>query len=284
MPIRAFQDAVALITGGASGIGRALAQDLARRGASVVLADLQTELAEQTASDIRASGGDASAVTLDVRDAGAFERVVDQVWRDHERIDYFFNNAGTGSIGEVLTLTAEDWDLVLGVNLHGVLNGIRAVYPRMAKQGFGHIINTASMAGLGPTPLLVPYATTKHAVVGLSKSLRPEAELHGVRVSVLCPGVVRTPLLTGGAFMRKPKGWREDRAMPLWEKLRPIEPEPFARDVLRAVAKNRGVIVLPWHAAFLTRLLAAFPGLQETIARAMLRRINREMPELSSGE
>jgi NAD(P)-dependent dehydrogenase (short-subunit alcohol dehydrogenase family) len=271
-----FRGAVALITGGASGIGKALGQELARRGAKVVLADLQGELAEKSAGEIRAAGGDARAATLDVRDFGAFERVAAEC----ERIDYFFNNAGTGSIGEVLSLRAEDWDLVLGVNLMGVVNGIRVVYPRMAKRGSGHIVNTASVAGLGPAPFLVPYATTKHAVVGLSKSLRPEAERHGVRVSVLCPGVVRTPLLTGGAFMRKPPGWQDDKALSIWKKLRPVDPEPFAKGVLAAVAKNRAVIVLPWHAALLMRVLGAFPGLQQPLGRGMLKKLETDAPEL----
>ena len=281
MPLRTYRDAVVLITGGASGIGRALAEELGRRGASVVIVDLQSELGARVADEIRTAGGNAKAVALDVRDAPAFERVVQGVFADEGRIDYFFNNAGTGSIGEVLNLSPEDWELVVGVNLGGVLNGIRAVYPRMVKQGFGHIVNTASVAGLGPTPLMVPYATTKHALVGLSKSLRVEAETHGVFVSVLCPGVVRTPLLTGGALMRKPPGWRDDRILSLWEKLRPVEPAPFANQVLDAVAKNRRVIVLPRHAAVISALLRTFPALEDWLARRALKSLLADAPELA---
>lgn len=280
MGLRVFRDSVAVITGGASGIGRALGHELSRRGASVVLADLQGELAASEAEAIRRAGGKATATALDVREADALDALSERVRSEHGRVDFFFNNAGTGSIGEVLHLERDDWELVLGVNLMGVIRGIAAFYPLMVEQGFGHVVNTASIAGLGPAPLAVPYAATKHAVVGLSKSLRVEAARHGVRVSVLCPGVVRTPLLSGGVLVKKPEGYREGVVLGLWEKLRPVEPEPFARSVLDAVAKNRGVIVLPRHAAFVMRLLALFPALEEPLARRMLSDVHAAAPEL----
>jgi NAD(P)-dependent dehydrogenase (short-subunit alcohol dehydrogenase family) len=283
MALRLFRDSVAVITGGASGIGRALGHELAKRGARVVLADLQGELAGEEAAAIRRAGGGAVAVQLDVRDATAMDALAERLMAEHGRVDLVFNNAGTGSVGEVLHLEQEDWDLVLGVNLTGVINGIRAFYPRMAKQGFGHIVNTASVAGLGPAPLAAPYATTKHAVVGLSRTLRVEAARHGVRVSALCPGVVRTPLLSGGVLVKKPAGYREEAVLGLWEKLSPVEPEPFARSVLDAVARNRGFIVLPRRTAFVMRLLALFPALEEPLARRMLESVHAVAPELFRG-
>ncbi|MBC7174389.1 MAG: SDR family NAD(P)-dependent oxidoreductase, partial [Polyangiaceae bacterium] len=143
-----YVGAVALITGGASGIGRALCEALAERGAEVVVADRQAEEGEAVAAAIRAAGGNAYAATLDVRDADAFRAVAEGVVKSSGRIDLFFNNAGIGVAGEVERYSRRDWDEVVDVNLRGVIHGIDAVYPIMITQGRGHIVNTASMAGL----------------------------------------------------------------------------------------------------------------------------------------
>src|SRR5512139_669743 len=161
-----YSGAVALITGGASGIGEALAD----RGAEVVIADRQAEEAEAVAAEIRDRGGKAYALALDVRDADAFDALVSEVVKRSRRIDFFFNNAGIGVSGEVKSYARRDWDDVLDVNLHGVVHGIQAIYPLMVAQGSGHIVNTASMAGLIPTPGGASYGASKHAVVGVSKA------------------------------------------------------------------------------------------------------------------
>lgn len=195
--IRIFEEATAIITGGASGIGRALAEELAKRGAEVVLADLQIELAEEAAREIRLAGGQATAWQLDVADFSAMEKLLRETVERTGRLDYIFNNAGIGIGGDVHRHSIEDWNRIIDVNLRGVINGVQGAYKIMRNQGFGHIVNTSSMAGLMPSPGVSSYATTKHAVVGLSKSLRAEAAPAGIRVSVLCPGVIRTPILEG---------------------------------------------------------------------------------------
>src|SRR5262249_46172547 len=130
----------------------------------------------------------------------------------------------------------EDWDRVLNVNLRGVIHGVQAAYPIMLRQGFGHIVNTASMAGLIPAPLVVGYCATKHAVVGLSTSLRIEAAAAGVRVSVLCPGVIRTPaLIDGGKYGKLLQPIPQDAQKDLFDRQRPMSPERFAEQALRAV-------------------------------------------------
>ena len=116
----------------------------------------------------------------------------------------------------------------------------------MVEQGFGHVVNTASMAGLMPAPLAAGYTMTKHAVVGLTRSLRAEGDLYGVRVSVLCPGVVRTPIITGGAFGRFSKRPSAERMERVARWLRAMPPDVFAAKVLRQVARNRGTIIVPW--------------------------------------
>jgi NAD(P)-dependent dehydrogenase (short-subunit alcohol dehydrogenase family) len=244
--IRIFDGATAIVTGGASGIGRALAEELAKRGCEVVLADLQIELAEEVALEIRVSGGKAEAAKIDVTDFPAMQHLVEETVKRTGRLDYIFNNAGIVIGGSVSLYGIEDWNRIIDVNLRGVINGIQAAYKIMVQQGFGHIVNTASMAGLMPGPGNVPYTTAKHAVVGLSRSLRAEAAQLGVRVSVLCPGVVRTPILEGGGKYGKmlidipPEQVRQ-----LWEKLKPMSPNLFAKKVLRLVAKNKAIIIVP---------------------------------------
>ncbi|MCJ7663598.1 MAG: SDR family oxidoreductase [Desulfobacterales bacterium] len=250
--IRIFDGAIAIVTGGASGIGRALAGALAKRGCEVIVADLQIKLAQEVASEICAFDGKAKAVKVDVTDFPAMRKLVKETVKRFGRLDYIFNNAGIVIGGGVDLYGIEDWNKVIEANLLGVINGIQAAYKIMRDRGFGHIVNTASMAGLMPGPGNVVYTTTKHAVVGLSLSLRAEAAQTGVRVSVICPGVIRTPILEGGGRYGKmlidvpPEEMRR-----LWERLRPMPPQIFAHKVLNAVAKNKAIIIFPrWWKLF----------------------------------
>jgi NAD(P)-dependent dehydrogenase (short-subunit alcohol dehydrogenase family) len=241
---------VAIITGGASGIGKALAERLARSGVEVVLADRQIDMAEQVAESIRRAGGAAHAAELDVRSFEAFDALANHTKERSGRIDYLFNNAGIAVGGEMASYAVEDWDDVIDVNLRGVTNGIQAVYPRMIEQRAGHIVNTASVAGLISAPE-GSYSATKHAVVGLSNALRIEAQRYGVQVSVLCPGAIRTPILTGGKFGRlKIPGATDAMVLRAWERMRPMAPEELARRTLDAVDRNEAIIVFPrwWKA------------------------------------
>lgn len=245
--IRVYKDATAIITGGASGIGRALAEALAARGCEVVLADLQVDVAEECAAKIRAAGGKAQAAKLDVTDYAAFEKLTQETVERTGRLDYMFNNAGIshGMGAGAIHYKIEDWRHVVEVNLLGVINGVQAAYRLMARQGFGHIVNTSSMAGLVPSPGTTSYVTTKHAIVGLSNNLRAEAAPLGVRVSVLCPGVIRTPLIQGGKYGRKVVEMSAEQYRDMWEKHKPMAPEDFAEKALGAIAKNRAIIVIP---------------------------------------
>jgi NAD(P)-dependent dehydrogenase (short-subunit alcohol dehydrogenase family) len=275
--IRIFDGATAIVTGGASGIGRALAAELAKRGCEVVLADRQFHLAGEVASGIRASGGKASAVELDVTDYSSVERLVRATAGRTGRLDYIINNAGIGIGGNVRDYTIQDWNRIVDVNLRGVINGVQAAYPIMVAQGFGHIVNTASMAGLIPSPAVVAYSTTKHAVVGLSKSLRAEAASAGVSVSVLCPGVIRTPILEGGRYGRMSTEIPPETMRELWEKLRPMPADVFACRAINAIAKNKAIIVVPsWWKVFwwINRLS---PSLGITLAERNFQRVQKRL-------
>jgi NAD(P)-dependent dehydrogenase (short-subunit alcohol dehydrogenase family) len=275
--IRIFAGATAIVTGGASGIGRALAAGLATRGSEVILADLQVDLAERVASEIHASGGRAKAVKVDVTDFLAVERLVQEAFEHTGRLDYIFNNAGIAIGGPVYLYGIEDWNQIIDVNLRGVINGIQAVYKLMIAQGFGHIINTASMAGLMPGPGNVVYTTTKHAVVGLSKSLRAEAAQMGVRVSVLCPGVIRTPILEGGKYGKMLIDIPPEQMRPLWEKLKPMPPDLFAKEALKSVAKNKAIIIVPswWKRYWWMDRLS--PSLGIFLSRKRFQKVQKEL-------
>ncbi|TPG32263.1 SDR family NAD(P)-dependent oxidoreductase [Mycolicibacterium hodleri] len=262
---------IAFITGGASGIGASLASTLVDRGAEVWIADRQFEPADELAQRLCGRGGKAYAVELDVRSYPSFEQAVAAAAQKSGRIDYLFNNAGIGIGGEIDSFTLDDWTDIIDVNLRGVVNGIQAVYPLMIRQGSGHIVNTASMAGLVTTVGQAGYTATKHAVVALSKAMRLEAEHHGVQVSVLCPGVVRTPILTGGEYGRN-TNVSDEELLKLGESLRPMAPDVFARRALDAVVRGHAIIVVPrwWKALWYLERLS--PALSMRVAKIALKR------------
>ncbi|MFP6664506.1 MAG: SDR family oxidoreductase [Deltaproteobacteria bacterium] len=269
--IRTYSGAIALVTGAASGIGAALSRELARRGATVILADRQLEMAQGIAREL---GDSARAVALDVRDADAFAAVVTEVREREGRIDYLFNNAGIGMGGPVEDHSIEDWRYLIDVNLMGVVHGVHSVYPILLEQGFGHIVNTASMAGQIPCPGLTAYAATKHAVVGLTRSLRAECAATGVRVSAFCPGVIRTEILKDGGIFGKAMGWASSGLDPAdIERARPMNADEFAKAALDGVAANQEIIILPrfWRLAY--RLDRIFPGFA---ARRLAKRFEKD--------
>ena len=258
MSLRIYQDAIAIITGGASGIGRTMALELVSRGCTVILADRQIVLAEELAASIVADGGNAWARELDVCDYPAVQALVDETVAKTGRLDYMFNNAGIAVGGMTHDLEVDDWDISIDVNIRGVTNGVQACYKLMVAQGFGHIVNTASMAGLIPSTNAVPYSTSKFAVVGLSQALRIEAEYRGIRVSALCPGAIQTPILTGGEFGKLGSGITKEQVTKFWSAFNPMPADEFAREAIDQVAKNLPLIIVPgwWGRAYLTfRLL-----------------------------
>lgn len=283
---RAFRGANALVTGGASGIGRAIAERLAELGAEVTVVDLQAELAEQVARAIRAAGGEARAETLDITDYAATEALYARVAARTGRLDYAFNNAGIWMMGDAEAFSLADWKRLVDVNLVGTLHGTKAAYHIMIRQRSGHIVNTASVAGLTPDPGCTAYAATKHAIVGLSRSLRVEAARHGVRVSALCPGVVETPLLAGGGrFGKVLDDVEPERMRQMWTRMRPMPADAFAARALEDVARNKAVIVWPWGGRLVWWLERASPALSERVARRLYESNQRVLGlERKSGE
>jgi len=257
---------VAIITGGAGGIGKALAEEMAERGCYMVLADLNTELLEKTATELRAMGARLDAKTVDVRDAAQVQALVDGAFEELGRIDYLFNNAGVNICAELRDTTLEDWNLLIDVNLRGVVHGVHAAYPIMCDQGFGHIVNTASAAGLVPAAAEGAYAATKHAVVGLSLALQIEAASFGVKVSVVCPGLVDTPILDSTKYVKL-----DAEAIKKVAPEKPRPPRKAARRILNGVERNQFYIVITVTAHALWRLHRYMPRTSLRIGQVAVR-------------
>ena len=250
-----FQNKVALVTGGASGIGRALCDELAGRGALTLVTDINLEGAEKVAAGIRQKGGQASASRVDVTSAEEVTQAIEAAAAAHGRLDYVFNNAGIGVGGEVRDLTLDHWRKAIDINLWGVIYGATAGYQVMLRQGSGHIVNIASAAGLIGEPGLTAYSITKAGVVTLSTALRTEAEAYGIRVSVVCPGFIDTAIYDNAIGVKVDK---DEFLAKLPVRL--ISAPDAARAILRGVERNRAIIVFPFYARFLWWMVRMYPG------------------------
>ena len=258
----AFTGKVAIVTGGASGIGRALCQALCARGAEVIVADINLEPAQRLASELSAGGGRAHAAHVDVTNREQVQAMVAATVTSHRRLDYMFNNAAvTATRGELCDVPCDAWLRAIEVNFLGVLYGTMAAYTCMLRQGSGHIVNTASLGGLVGFPTSMPYGATKAAVVNLSMSLRMEAAAHGINVSVTCPGPVHADKGDGGKLIGVDKA---------------------AHKMLNGVARNRAIIVFPLLARLLWWQYRLSPALVLPLGRKVTREFRAE--RLARGE
>lgn len=260
-----FKGRVAVVTGAASGIGRSLALAFAREGARVVLADLDEPGMAEVAQTIKSGGGQAVAVRTDVSDLSRVQALADKAWQAFGAVHILCNNAGVGVSGGLEEATLKDWQWVIGVNLWGVIHGLLAFVPRMiAQRQGGHIVNTASMAGLIATQGLGVYNTAKYAVVGLSETLVKDLKPYGIGVSVLCPMGVETRILDSernrpGA-LRDPDA-KKSEPVPLIG--RTLSPEEVAAQVLAAIRANQLYVIT--HAEGLEPLRRRFQRMEESI-------------------
>jgi NAD(P)-dependent dehydrogenase (short-subunit alcohol dehydrogenase family) len=267
-----FKGKVAIVTGGASGIGRAVCEELGRHGTTTIVADINLEGAQAVSNTISGNGGSASAARLDVREGEAIEKLIDQTVAEHGRLDYMFNNAGINIGGEARDLLPEHWTRVLDINLMGVVHGTRIAYSLMVKQGFGHIVNTASLCGLMPIPLEVPYATAKHAVVGLSTSLRAEGAALGVKVSAFCPGVIQTPLIEKSMIVNSSM----EEILSVSPLMKIMDLNDAVQAMLRGVARNEAIIVCPFESRMSWRMYRLAPALMGKLVGITVRRFRKK--------
>ncbi|WP_428340998.1 SDR family NAD(P)-dependent oxidoreductase [Mycobacterium sp.] len=234
----------AIVTGAGSGIGAALCRALVAAGADVVCTDVDGAAAARTAASLHGPGTATSAI-LDVTDPAAVKSAVDAVVARVGQLDLMFNNAGIVWGGDTELLTLDQWNAIIDVNIRGVVHGVTGAYPVMLRQGHGHIINTASLAGLTAAGQITSYVMTKHAIVGLSLALRSEAVSRGVGVLAVCPGAVETPILDKGGiggFVGR------DYFVDGSGVKNAYSADRLASDTLKAISRNKALLVKPRQA------------------------------------
>jgi NAD(P)-dependent dehydrogenase (short-subunit alcohol dehydrogenase family) len=266
--VKSFAGKVAVVTGGGSGIGRALALALARDGARIVVADVDEADGGETVRLAAAAGAEAMAVRTDVADRRQIEVLADRVYERFGATHVLCNNAGVVVHGGLDAATWEDWQWVMGVNLWGVVHGLLAFVPRMIAGGEGgHVVNTASMAGLIASQGLGVYNTTKYAVVGLSETLAKDLRPHGIGVTVVCPMGVATRIRQAGrnrpAALRGAPG--ADGASEITLIGRTLDPNDVAAQTLAAV--RDGELYVITHEEALEPLRRRFRRLEDATRR-----------------
>jgi NAD(P)-dependent dehydrogenase (short-subunit alcohol dehydrogenase family) len=262
--VDSFKDKVAVVTGGGSGIGRALALALAREGARVVVADLDDAAMDAVAREARGHGVEALTVHTDVTELAQVQALAERAWKAFGAVHVLCNNAGVAAWGSLDKATHRDWQWVLGVNLWGVIHGIEAFVPRMIAGGQrGHVVNTASMAGLIASQGLGVYNTSKYAVVGLSETLAKDLKPYGIGVSVLCPMGVETRIRE--SERSRPAALRNEAGPePAVELIgRYLAPDTVAAMVLDAV--RRGELYVITHDEGLEPLRRRFERMQQSM-------------------
>jgi NADP-dependent 3-hydroxy acid dehydrogenase YdfG len=249
---RSLQGKVVAITGGARGIGRATAQALVRKGAKVAIGDLDRELAERTAAEV---GGETLALELDVTDRDSFEGFLDQVEERLGSLDVLINNAGIMPIGPFAEETDRTARMMVDINVHGVLYGMKLALPRMQRRNSGHIVNLASQAGKGGIPGGATYCGTKHFVVGASEAVRAELRDTAIEISCVMPAVVNTELGSG---------LQETRA------IKKLEPEDVADAIIGALERPKFDVWVPRESVGIYKIMQLLPrGGREAVARML---------------
>ena len=259
-----FNNKVAAITGAGSGIGRALAVNLARAGCHLALSDVNAEGLQQTAEQVHGSGVNVTTTVLDVSDQAAVYAWADQVVADHGRVNLIFNNAGVALSGTVAGLSLEDYDWIMGINFNGVLYGTKAFLPHLEAAGEGHVINISSVFGLAAQPLMSGYNAAKFAVRGLTESLRQDLEVSQSCVSCSCvhPGGIKTNIARDSRSSdsaQKLTGQNAEEAAKEFEKLFITTPVKAARVILKGVQKNSRRILIGPDARVLDWMVRLFP-------------------------
>jgi NAD(P)-dependent dehydrogenase (short-subunit alcohol dehydrogenase family) len=246
---------VAVVTGGASGIGLAIAERFAAEGMHLAIADIEQDALDAAAKQLGDTGAEVLAVRTDVSQADEVDELAERVRDRFGAFHVVCNNAGVGGHGFASwDGPVSEWQWVLGVNLWGVINGIRAFVPSLLEQDEGHVVNTASLAGLTTIPYMAPYSATKHAVLAISEALFHELAVlgSGVKVSVLCPGFVKTRIADATRNWLEHLGPEPPRDDPASEMMEPLirglveagkPPEELAEQVLDAIRADRFLVL-----------------------------------------
>ncbi|HVN72336.1 MAG TPA: SDR family NAD(P)-dependent oxidoreductase [Desulfomonilia bacterium] len=242
-----LKDKVVVITGAASGIGLEMARAFAAEGSKLALADINAQGLDTVRKEFGGSGRTIYTQVVDVSKKEQVKDFCDKVYEKMGRVDVLCNNAGIANGGKFDELPLDSWEKIIGVNLWSVIYGCHYFYPRMIEQGDGgHIVNTASGAGLAPLPLMTAYCCTKFAVEGFSETLRAEAALHGIGVTSVCPGIVKTNITVNGmkVYSSSSSGDGFLKKLDNFYAKRNYTPDRVAKKVVNAVKKNTAVLLV----------------------------------------
>ncbi len=267
----------ALVTGAASGIGRALALACGQRGARLVICDVNEEGLAKTEAELRQLGREVLARRVDVSRENDVRELAAIVHADVPAVDLLVNNAGVGLGASFLETTLEDWDWIVGINLRGVILGCHFFVPKMVERGKGgHVVNLASMAAFMPGAILSAYSTTKCAVLGLSEALADELQGHGIGVTAACPGVIDTPIVATSPMRGASAAAGARDEVQAFYRRRGYTAERTAENILRAVARGRVVAPISPESWATYALRRISPSLLRRAGRQLAARIRRE--------
>jgi len=258
-----FKNKVILITGAGSGIGKALCEEIVEfTPKKLILIDIDEGSIKKVQKSI--IGVDSNLYKVDVASEKSMEALFTNVIEKNRKIDIVINSAGITAGGEYQDYTFNFWNKIIAINLWGIIYGSTLAYRQMIIQKYGHIVNIASLGGLIPEPMASAYATTKHAVVGLTTTLREEAHAYGIKVSVVCPGVVDTPIIDKATYVgnvdkeKLKKGVLEHGV---------ISANKCAQRIIKGISKNKGIILVKSSDKIFWKLHRFSPGLLSPINR-----------------
>jgi NAD(P)-dependent dehydrogenase (short-subunit alcohol dehydrogenase family) len=267
MQLERFAGKVVVVTGGARGLGRGLAEAVARGGAKLVVGDIDLAAANALCDELSRAGCSATALAVDVTDAASVERLVAQAVELHGRLDYMINNAGIAAGGEFQDASAGTIRRVVEIDLLGAAYGTLAAYRQMVQQRSGHIVNVASMLALFPNPLSAAYVAAKHGLGGLTESVSAEGAAYGISFTLVCPGYIATKLFEAGTFEGSLRSDNVVERIPF----RLMDVDTAVARTLEAVLARRSIAVFPFYARALWWIHRLSPRLMNGLLRLMMR-------------
>lgn len=270
-----------MVTGAASGMGRASAIEMAKAGAHLILVDINKDGLEEVSRTIEGFGRRATPIVANLARKDEIKRVADSALKAEGRVDILYNNAGVALAEELKDTTSEDWEWLVDINFWAPIRLTQELLPHMIARGSGHIVTTASVAGLMGAPMLGAYSVTKFGMVGYSETLRAEVAGYGIDVSAVCPGVVRTNLVntikTPGVAPEKAA--KQIDRFPSWFGL---DEREAGKQIVRGIRERRGYILIAREAKPLWYLKRFSPEAVFRLNRWMFKRMRRERDRLKS--
>jgi NAD(P)-dependent dehydrogenase (short-subunit alcohol dehydrogenase family) len=271
--MNSFEDAVIVVTGAGSGIGRATALTFSQLGAILILADVQEGPLAKVSDEISLNGGEVRAFPLDVSDRNQVESFAGTVLNEFRKVDVVVNNAGVLILGETRLVSLEDFRWIMGVNFWGVIHLIHFFLPSMVERRHGHFVNISSPNALAPVPYVGPYGASKSAVLLISETLRIEVARFGIGVTTVCPGFTRSELRPNARFRADTEAG-EKFLLNVRERAKKNEIDPFnvAKRIPPAVLKNRAFIRISPETYLLSWTYRFMPGLFRRVAQHVVKR------------